>query len=72
MFVGVVMCHISTYSLLSAYCRPVYRYKRMRLLTTVYGIPLKYLVNFVVLCGIIQMSKVSLPVASLDKQHLVC
>ena len=32
------MCHTSAYALLSAYCRSVYRYKRMRLLTRVYGI----------------------------------
>ena len=38
-FVGVVMCHISAYPLLSAYCHSVYRYKRMRLLTRVYGMP---------------------------------
>ena len=31
------LCHISAYPLLSAYCRSVYRYKRMRLLTRVYG-----------------------------------
>ena len=35
--VGVVMCRISAYPLLSAYCHSVYRYKRMRLLTRVYG-----------------------------------
>jgi hypothetical protein len=37
-FVGVVIRFISAYPLLSAYCRSVYRYKRMRLLTRVYGI----------------------------------
>ena len=36
-FVGVVMCHISAYPLLSAYCRSIYRYKRMCLLTRLYG-----------------------------------
>jgi hypothetical protein len=38
-FVGVAMRFISAYPLLSAYCRSVYRYKRMRLLTRVYGMP---------------------------------
>ena len=38
MFVGVVMHLVSAHPLLSAYCRSVYRYKRMRLLTRVYGI----------------------------------
>ena len=28
-FVGVVMCHIGAYLLLSAYCHSVYRYKRV-------------------------------------------
>ena len=37
MFVGVIMCLTSTYPFLSAYYRSVYRYKRMRLLTRVYG-----------------------------------
>ena len=32
------MRYISAYPLLSAYCPSVYRYKRMRLLTRVYGI----------------------------------
>ena len=36
-FVGVVMCHINVYPLLSAYCCSVHHYKRMRLLTRVYG-----------------------------------
>ena len=35
-----VMCHISAYPLLSAYCHSVHRYKRMRLLTRVYSIPI--------------------------------
>ena len=36
------MCHISAYPLLSAYCHSVYRYKRMRLLTRVYGMTNPY------------------------------